>query len=327
MLAQLRRTQRAVQAKGQRLGMAQRIPERFRRLARKGTARGIGNRAGNHHRPATAGLLKELLDGKQGGLGIERIENGFDQQQIRPAIRQPLNGNEIIAHQLVELHIPEARVIHIGRNRGRARCRPKHARNKSRLRRHLLRSPVASLARELRTTQVELINQRLQPVIRLRNGRRIKRIRLEDIRTCRQVLLVNALDDFRLRQQQQIIVALEILCMAGKTRATIICLRQPVTLDHRPHRTIENQNALTEKTTKFLGTIGLHGGSLVKNKRAILTRSSSGKPLPIKGFTAGFPTASQSTPRRYCTASAMWEASTFSLPARSAQLRATLRMR
>ena len=62
MGAHFARAERAIQADGERLGVAQRIPERRRRLAGQRAPRKIGDRAGNHDRQLDAGFLEGLVD-------------------------------------------------------------------------------------------------------------------------------------------------------------------------------------------------------------------------------------------------------------------------
>ena len=53
----------AVQADNQRLGVANRVPERFRGLTRQGTTAGIGYRAGNHYRQALPASREDVTQG------------------------------------------------------------------------------------------------------------------------------------------------------------------------------------------------------------------------------------------------------------------------
>jgi hypothetical protein len=76
--------------------VVQRIPERFGGLAGQRAARSVGNRAGNHHRPAAAGVVEKLLDGEQRGLGVQRVEHGFDEQDVGAAINQALDRLQVI---------------------------------------------------------------------------------------------------------------------------------------------------------------------------------------------------------------------------------------
>src|SRR5262245_66244320 len=54
-------------------------------------------------------------------------------------------------------------------------------------------------------------------------------------------------DDGRTGEHEQIVVALEVLRMAGEARAAEALLVQALPLDHRPHGAVENQDALGEQ--------------------------------------------------------------------------------
>ena len=50
-------------------------------------------------------------------------------------------------------------------------------------------------------------------------------------------------DGVRLRQVQQVVIALEVPVPVGKARAAEVGLVQAELLDHGPHRTVENEDA------------------------------------------------------------------------------------
>ena len=52
----------------------------------------VGDRAGNHHRQRDAGFLESLVDAEQRRLGVERVENGLDQNDIGAALDQAARG-------------------------------------------------------------------------------------------------------------------------------------------------------------------------------------------------------------------------------------------
>ncbi len=58
---------------------------------------------------------------------------------------------------------------------------------------------------------------------------------------------MDAADDLRLGQRQQVIIALEVAGPVGKALAAIAGLVQLVLLDHGAHGTVEDDDALGEK--------------------------------------------------------------------------------
>ncbi len=80
--------ERAVEADGEGAGVADRVPEGGRGLAGEGAAGEVGDGAGDHDRQA-AGLGEDLLAGEDRGLGVERVEDGLDQDQVGAAGDRP----------------------------------------------------------------------------------------------------------------------------------------------------------------------------------------------------------------------------------------------
>ena len=69
---------------------------------------------------------------------------------------------------------------------------------------------------------------------------------------------MDAANDLWPREQQQVVVALQVVSVIGKARAAIVGLLQVVSLDHRAHCTIQNQDALFEQGFQFGGAVSLH---------------------------------------------------------------------
>ena len=57
--------------------------------------------------------FEPVFDGEDGGLGIQSVEDSFDQQQIDAALRQTIDRFEIGRHQLIEAHIARAGIIDV----------------------------------------------------------------------------------------------------------------------------------------------------------------------------------------------------------------------
>ena len=132
MRAHLLRAERAVQPDRERRGVAHRIPERLRRLAGEQPAGAIGDRAGDHHRHVDAACLRDLRDRVDRRLGVERVEDRLDQQQIGAAVEQSVDLLGIGLAQLVEGDGAEAGIRHVGRDRSGAVGRPDRAGDEAR---------------------------------------------------------------------------------------------------------------------------------------------------------------------------------------------------
>ena len=293
----------AVQADGQRFCVAHGIPEGGHGLARQDASRRIRDGAGNHQRQAHDAriLLVEQVNGEQGRLAVQGIENGFHQQHVGAAFHQALRLLQVGGHQLVEADVARGRVVDVGRDRRRLRRRPEGAGDEARLVRGGIF--IAGGARQLGRLHVHFIGQVGHVVIVLRDGRGAEGIRFDQVGAGRQVALVDFLDDVRLRQGQQLIIALDeqFACAAVGRRgeideaaggaATIRFFIKLVLLDDRAHGAVENHDPLRQNGAQ--GGFGRgHGGDhgivhfmLSIGKRAAARRQGSTRRMRASGIS------------------------------------------
>ena len=180
--AHLLGSERAVQSDRYRRGVTHRVPERRRGLPGQQTAREIRNGAGDHHRQAHATRLRHLGDRIDGGLGVERVEDGLDQQQIGTALDQSLDLLRIGGAQLVEGDGTKARIGHVGRNRGGPVGRPDGAGHETRTSILGLRDH-GSGPGELGAFTIELARMVGQAVVGLRDRGRGEGVGRDDVGT------------------------------------------------------------------------------------------------------------------------------------------------
>ncbi len=73
-------------------------------------------------------LFEVTRDPEYGGLGVQRVEDGLDEQQVGPAVDEPPRRLCVGFGELVEGDVPETGVVDVGRERRRpvrrARGRP-----------------------------------------------------------------------------------------------------------------------------------------------------------------------------------------------------------
>jgi hypothetical protein len=99
-------------------------------------------------------------------------------------------------------------------------------------------------ARQPGALQVHLIGDAGEVVIGLRNRGRGKRVGGDDVGAGAQIFGVDVLDRFRLRQDQQVVVAPEVAVEIRITRAAKRSLVIFEALDHGAHGAVEHQDAL-----------------------------------------------------------------------------------
>ena len=110
----------AVQPDRERRGVADRIPERFGRLAGQHAAGEVRDGAGDHDRHADAALVEQLEQGIERRLEVERVEHGLEQEDVGAAVEKAPRLLRIGFAQQVEGDGTIARIGHVGRNRGGA---------------------------------------------------------------------------------------------------------------------------------------------------------------------------------------------------------------
>ena len=160
---------------------------------------------------------------KSAGLGVQRVEDGLDQQQVDAAFDQRARAFEIGRSELVEIDVAEGRIVDVRRERRRAVRRTERAGDEHHfagLRGVLVRRA----ARDLRGGQVDLAHQLFGVVVGLRGMVRRERVRLDDVRARIQVRAMDLGDDLRLRQHQEVVVALQVARPGLEALAAIVAL-------------------------------------------------------------------------------------------------------
>ena len=95
--------------------------------------------------------------------------------------------------------------------------------------------------------QIQLVGQRLHPVVGQGNARGVEGVCLDDVRPGLEIGPVDGTDQLRPGNTQQIVMTLEITIPVGKALAAEISLLEGVLLNHSTHRAIENDDALGQK--------------------------------------------------------------------------------
>ena len=246
MRAQIFGAERAVEADGDRFGVAHRIPERLGQLPGEQAAGFVGDGAGDHHRHVDAAGFRDFSDRVERRLGVERIEDGFHQQQVGAAIQQAVDLLAIGGAQVVEGHGAKAGAGNVRRDRGGAVGGADGAGDEARLA-VFGGDAHRGGAREFRAFEVHLIGDAGEVVIGLRDRGRGKRIGGDDIGAGAQIIGVDVLDRLRLGENQKVVVAaqvaMEILETFAAERGFVIFQR----LDHGAHGAVEHQDALARQ--------------------------------------------------------------------------------
>ena len=116
-----------------------------------------------------------------------------------------------------------------------------------------------------RGRDVQLVHERFEPVVGLRDGVGVEPVGLDDVGARLEVFVVDAANDVGAREDEQIVVPLEIARVPAQSLAAKVRFGRRVPLDHRPHRAIEDQDPVREQLVELLsnGHFCFLAGSLV----------------------------------------------------------------
>ena len=245
--AHLPRAERAIEPDRQRRGVSDRVPERFRRLAGKNPAGAVGDGARDHHRHADAARLRRFGDGADRGLGVERVENGLDEEHIDAAIDKAAHLFGIGDAQFVERNGAKAGVGNVRRDRGGAVGRADRAGDEARAAILTLRAARGG-AGEPRALEVQFVGHLRHAVIGLRDARRREGVGRDDVGAGTEIGEMNGAHGLRPAEVEQIVIAPHLAVPGIEARPAKALLIEPERLDHRPHGAVEHENALGRQT-------------------------------------------------------------------------------
>ena len=229
--------------------MRDRVPARLDRLPRERASGGVGDRDRGDDRQPHAAIVEKLFNGEERCFEIQRVEGCLRQKDVHAAIYQAAHLLVVRGDQLIERGSAERRIVDVGGERGGAVRRADRSGHETRLLRR--RVIIDRLSRQARRSEVHIVDLRLQPIVGHGDRLRVERVRLDDVGAGLEVGPMDLFDHLRLGQRKEIVRPFEIARMIGKLRAAIRALVQPVALDHRSHRAIEDQNALLQGVEKF----------------------------------------------------------------------------
>ncbi len=221
--------------------------ERLERLPGERPPAAVGNRDRDHQRETRTALREDLLDGRDPCLGVERVEDRLEQQNVGAALDEAARLLRIGVAQRVERRGAERGIVDVGRDRQRPVGRPHRPGDEARTIRRPGGPAIAGSAREARPLEVQLVGERLERIVRLHDGRAAEGIRLDDVRAGREILIVDLGDDVGACENQQVVVPLHVLRMIAEPIAAEVLLGQRVALDHRTHRAVEHQDSLPQR--------------------------------------------------------------------------------
>jgi len=229
-------------------------PESFDGLPGKCAPGSVGDRSRYHEGHVGPPLLQLFRYRVEGGLRVQRIEDGLDHQDVGAAVEKPPYSRPVALPEVLEGDGAKAGVGHIGRN----------ARGFGRRTEHADREPGppgrrvfgAGRFREHGARTVELVREVFHLVVRKRDGSGIERIGFDKIGACFEVLCVDAGDYVGPGERQQIVVSANLHRMGGKPLPAKIRFTETQGLDHGAHRAVKYEKPVFKNAVECLS--GIH---------------------------------------------------------------------
>ena len=190
-----------------------------------------------------------MPDRENSRLGIERVKDGLDHQEVDAAIDQCARRFFISFGKRVERDVAITRIIHVRRYRGRAIGRSEYAGNVARTAR-FHRLGIGAFAGKSRGGEIQFRNERFHAVVAHRRRVRIESIGFDDVGAGIEKLLMYFANDPWPRDREQVVVALQVAVPVRESLAAVIVFAEPVALDHRAHGAIEQHDAPLEQFKK-----------------------------------------------------------------------------
>ena len=236
----------AVESHGEQRRMRYRDPEGLDGLSREGAAAGVGQRSRDHHRKLPPELLAQTVDGKECRLGVERVEDRFDEQHVDTSLDQSAGLFAVGFGQLGEGHLARGGVAHVGRHRGRAVRGAHRPRHEAGLRGVAPREFVGRRAGNGGRRAGDFARMVAQPVVGQRDGVGVERVGRYDVGPRLEVARMDFADDVGACQAEQVVAAPQLSLKVGEAFAAVVLLGESVALDHRAEAAVEQQDALLQ---------------------------------------------------------------------------------
>ena len=217
--------------------MLDRRPERLQGLAGQRATAAVDDRDRYPQRKLGGHVLRR----DDRSLRVQRVEDRLDEEQVDAALDEALDLLGIGVADLVEGDSAERGIVDARRERERLVERSDRAGDEPPS--HL----VGGLASEPRALAVQLTDDALEAVVGLADRGRGERVRCRDVGAGLEVGAVDAEDDVRLGQVEDVRVAGDVLRVVAEQVAGEVFGREALALQHRPPGAVEDEDALVEQ--------------------------------------------------------------------------------
>eukprot|EP00754_Rhynchopus_humris_P019685 Rhum_TRINITY_DN14653_c10_g1::Rhum_TRINITY_DN14653_c10_g1_i1::g.106929::m.106929 len=239
------RAERAVQTDREEVAVAHGRVEGLGGLSGERASGRVGDGAGDHERHAAARSLQHLVGGEECGLRVQRVEDGLDEEDVHTALEQTLDLLRVRRHQLVVRDVAELRLLDGGRDRA-GPVGGTHGAADVALDAGRLGAVVGGLLADLRSLDVDAAGKVRHVVVGQRDGGRVEGVRLDHVGARVEVVHVDLVHEVRLREAQQVVVALHVAVPVLELLSAEVLLLQLVRLELRAGGAVENHDPLLQ---------------------------------------------------------------------------------
>ena len=183
------------------------------------------------------------MRGIDGGLGVERVEDGFHQQGVHSAFEQGLHLFGVGLGQVVEGEGAEGGVVDVG-TEGEGLVGGAHGAC------HVAGAAgtgggvfVGHAAGQAGSGEVDVAHGVLGVVVGLADAGGVEGVGLDDVGPGIEVAAVDGFDDVGPGEAQKVVVAEELAGQVGEAVAPEVGFREAVALYHSAHGTVEDEDA------------------------------------------------------------------------------------
>ena len=181
-------------------------------------------------------------------LGVERVEDRLDQEEIRAALDQRAGRRPVGGLELLEGDVARRRIGHVGRDRGGPVRRSQGSCDVARPARLGRLGRVGGGPGQRRSGSVQLGDGLdIEAVVGLGDDRGGERVRGDDVRAGREVGRVDRAHHVGLGQAQEVAVAADVPGVIAEALPAPVGLAQVLLLEHRAHRPVEDQDPFREE--------------------------------------------------------------------------------
>ena len=243
--SELHRPEGAVEPRGERPCVPDRVPERLDGLPRQGAAGGVGDRARDNDREGPPERFEGRFEGEDRGLRVQGVEHRLDEKEIDPARDEGARRLLVGAAKLVEARVAGARVLHLGRDGRSAVGGPEHpGREPGTVR----GGPgVGASARDAGPCLVDLGREVRRLVIRLRDRGGGEGVGEHDVGPGLEVGVVDLRHHVGPGETQDVVIAAKGPGVRPESLAAVVRLVEAALLEHGAGSAVEQDDSLAKE--------------------------------------------------------------------------------